>query len=249
MLDDRDTARLNRLATDARAALGQNLRALVLYGEAASPAYRPDQTPLTTVLLVDVVQSDLLRRLLPVTARSRRQGLPVPLVFDEAHLRTSRDVFPLELLAIHDQHLAVWGDSDPFAASPIAQDNLECLRLEVEEHLKGKLLHLRQAYLEARGRKRVLRAMLLDAVIGFEIVLRGLLCLAGHPRPTDAAELVRAAAQACGVDLPALAQIREGRVRGTLPLSDVPTIFERTLEEVAALAQAADRFFKTRDHP
>lgn len=249
MLDDRDTNRLQRLSADARAALGERLRAVVAYGEALSPSYRAGQTALTSVLLVDETDPGLLRRLLPVASRARRDRLPLPLVFDEAHLRTSRDVFPLELLAIHDEHLLVWGADDPFATSPIGDDNRECLRLEVEEHLKGKLLHLRQAYLEAQGRKRVLRTMLLDSVVGFEVVLRGLLCLAERPRPADGGELLRSAASACGIALPALAEVHEARGRGTLELGTTPAVFERVLEEVAALAKAADRFFKAPGNP
>lgn len=249
MLDDRDSTRLRRFSEDTHAVLGQQLRAVLLYGEAATSAYRSGHTALTTALLVTDASPQLVRLMLGPVAKWRRRGLPVPLLLDDAHLRTSRDVFPLELLAIHDQHMLVWGQHDPLADSPVGPGNREHLRLEVEEHLKGKLLHLRQAYLEAGGRRRTLRAVLLDAVVGFELVLRGLLCVAGAPRPEGGAELLRAAGAVCDIDLPALAQIREGRARGTLPLAEVDALFASALEEAAALAGAADRYFKAPGEP
>ena len=70
-----------------------------------------------------------------------------PLLLDRRWIEDARDVFPIEFLELREHHVLLHGETDPFADLPV---NLDHLRLEVEQQLRGKLLHLWEAYLETR---------------------------------------------------------------------------------------------------
>lgn len=236
----RDAAALDTLVAECRRLFGARLEALALYGEAATIAYRPLVSPLETVLLLDRVGTADLRALRPHMRAWHRRRLGTPLVIDRAHLATSRDTFPLELLDLHDRHQLLDGATDPFAA--LVPPSLTHLRLEVEEQLKGKLLHLRASYLTLAAARRGLDGLLHAVRAAIDVILRGVLALAERPRPPHAADVLRAVAELHGVPLTGL--VRLDRWAGgaeRLGRDDLETLFATVHDELAALAARLDR--------
>ncbi|HYB97824.1 MAG TPA: hypothetical protein VEC57_01700 [Candidatus Limnocylindrales bacterium] len=232
-MDQALRTRLDKLAADCAATLGSRLRGVIVYGDAVWAA----AAPTTVALLVDAVTMTLVRDVTAVAARWRR-AFPPPLVLDDEYLATSCDVFPLELLALRDTHEVVAGDASRLEGLVL---DLEHLRLEVEEQLKGKILHLRQAFIEARGRTRLLTQLLQDSSTGFETVMRGLLYLDGREHPRKPDEVLRAVQEATGVSLPAFERIQSARMHGGLRAAEADGLFERYHDELVELARAADR--------
>lgn len=239
-LDSRDAAALEALTADCRRLFGTRLEAVALYGEAATAAYRPRVSPLETVLLLDRVGVSDLRAL-----RERMDGwlgrrLSIPLVIDPAYLATSKDVFPLELLELRDRHRLLHGGSDPFAALP--PPSLPHLRLELEEQMKGKLLHLRESYLALGRARRGLDGLLRMARQAIDLILRGVLALAERPRPLETGQVMRAVTELHGlplVGLERLARWSAGDER--LGPTDLEAVFTAVHDDLAALVDAIER--------
>jgi hypothetical protein len=160
---------------------------------------------------------------------------------DPVYLESALDVFPIEFLEISDHHLLLHGESNPFAKLEI---HLPHLRLEVEEQLRGKMLHLWEAYLEVGSSKRELRRLLVESPLGFEVALRGLLRLrqeAGDARPDHPGELLAAVEEEFGVALPTLRRLEAVRGgEGAIAGGEVEPLFDAYLAEVRSLVRTID---------
>ena len=142
-------------------------------GEGLIPAIIQDAET-DEVLTLFYMNAEALRRTRGRVSAWRRRRIPTPVLMDPRYVESSLDVFPLEFLEIGDRHRVLHGRADLFANLGV---DLSHLRLEVEEQIRGKLLHLWKAYLEAAGSKRALHQLLLETPPGFEVILRGMLRL------------------------------------------------------------------------
>jgi hypothetical protein len=240
-LAPRDARALATLVSDLRELHGDSLRAVLLAGEAAGPEYQPGRSALGVVAVLARLDAALLRRTRPRIAAWRRRRIPPPLLLEEASIARSLDVFPLELLELRDRHQVLYGN-----AGAIERIEVEAtaLRLELEEQLHGKVIHLMTAYLDTRDSTRALRRLLLDSPPGFAVLLRGILHLHGGrdaERPADPQHVIAAVESALGIPLPALRRLDRVR-RGQEPLArgELEGVFEAYLEEVRRLEQRVD---------
>ena len=239
-LDARDRASLDLVRRELHELYGDALRAVALTGEAAGAGYRPGRSSLELAVVLEAVTPEALRRVRPRLGGWGRRRIATPLFLDERWLTGSRDVFPIEFLELREHHVLLHGEGDPFAGLPVQAEHL---RLEVERQLRGKLLHLWEAYLDTRGSRRRLRALLLAAVPGFAWILRGALHLAEgqEPRPpcADSETLFAEAERRFGVSLPVLRRLERVR-RGaeTLPAAELETRLRRRPRRAARAARA-----------
>src|SRR5439155_16909943 len=110
-------------------------------------------------------------------------GLATPLVLAGHEFDRSLDVFPLEFGAILADHTIVSG------ANPFEQLTVDAadLRRAVEVQARSHLLHLREGYLETRGRDDALSDLIVKSARPFAALLVSLARLEGHPAPNDVA--------------------------------------------------------------
>jgi len=237
-LHAKDEATLGRVVDTLRIAFGERLVAVALYGESAGAGYRPRRSPLDVAVVLDVLGAADLRTVRPYVGGWQRRRVSTPLLMDPAYLAGSRDAFPLEFVDLRDHHRMLHGRADPFADLAIHADHL---RLELEEQAKGKLLHLREAYLGLGRSNRGLRRLLFETPAAFQVILRGLLALRGVPRPDDPGGVLRAVEGSFGVSLPTFHRLERVRA-GTQSLAggELEHVFETYLAEVGALAQVTD---------
>jgi hypothetical protein len=229
---------LERFVDDVRGLYGEDLVAVVLYGSAVTGEHIPGRSDLNLLVLLRAVTAGHLRRAHPRIARWRKAGIVAPLFLDPHYLETSTDVFPLELLDLQGQHRVLYGSDEVLRGLRVDPGNL---RLQCEQELRGKLLRLRQVYLETAGDARRVAALLTESVSSFLVLLRALLRLAGRPVPSGR-EAVLADAAALGLPTAAMRDVlglRRGeiRIRG----AEADRLFDRYLAEVERLVEAGDR--------
>src|SRR5262249_58329294 len=125
-------------------------------------------------------------------------GLAAPLVVVVSELDRPLDVFPLELSAILADHVVVAGD-DRLAS--LAVDPAD-VRRACEVQARSHLLHLREGFLETRGRADALSLLILQSAPAFAALVSSLARLDGQ-KPADvgaAARHVERMLGAAGVD-------------------------------------------------
>ena len=103
-------------------------------------------------------------------------GLATPLLIAANEFEQSLDVFPLEFGAILADHTVVAG-GNPFAG--LAVDPAD-VRRACEVQARSHLLHLREGYVETRGRADALAVLIVQSAAAFASLITSIARLEGH---------------------------------------------------------------------
>ena len=180
------------LTADLKQVFTGRLRSVVAYG----PHIEGDhEAPISCLALVDSLELADLDECSRLAPRWERQQLATPLVVTTQEFGRSLDAFPLEYNEILRAHQRVFG-RDPFDGVTISRDDL---RRACETQIKSHLVHLRENYIESRGRQEDIRALVHEAAPGFAVILRRLAHLDGFPANSNA-DLSAYAAKRPGLD-------------------------------------------------
>jgi hypothetical protein len=140
---------------------------------------------------------------------------------------------------MRERHVLVYGE-DVLAGLEFVPAHL---RLQLERELKGKILHLRQHYVETGGRAKALRELTRVSVTAFISLFNALLFLKHLPIPSGRREIVRETALSFSLPADVFLQaldIREGTDR--LSDRDVQAFFQNYLNEINELCMQIDRW-------
>ena len=182
---------LSRYCEEMASVHGGNLKSIVLYGSACGPDFVPKHSNVNLMIVLGEVTQDALRNSLKTVAKGRKKGIVAPLFLSGDHIRRSADVFPIEFLDIQENHIALFGD-DPFAKLEINSANV---RLQCEHELKGKLIRVRQGYLERGLLKRGIAALLVESLTSYVPVFKNMLRLKEQPLPKTKREIIQQTAE------------------------------------------------------
>jgi len=154
-------------------------------------------------------------------------------------MQSSLDSFPIEFLNLKEHHQVVYGE-DVLEGLQIPR---EALRLQCERELKGKLLHLRGAYLMTEGKRPILQAVITRALPSFASIFGALLYLKGIALPRTSNEIVERTAAAFGLDYTLfqnLMNIRHGRAK--YAAAELLQLTESFIAEIDKLTRTIDQF-------
>lgn len=228
---------LDRFVRDAHDLYGDELVAVFLYGSATTGEHVAGRS--------DINVGVVLRQLTPAALRKAsghrrawgRDGFATPVFFDPQFLRDALDVFPIEFLDMQRHHRVLWGP-DLLADLRIGA---EPLRRQCELELRGKLVKLRQAYVESSGSPKDLEAVLVSAVSGLVILARTLLRLAGQDDGGSTAEILDRVETRLNIGAAHLRKawrLKRGEVRVTG--AELDALYQGVLEEFQRLVQVVD---------
>src|SRR5881398_2130618 len=160
------------LVEQLRAAYGDALRSVVLYGSAAAGEHIPKRSDYNVLVLVDSLSLDRLSAAAAVARAWSEGGNPAPMTLTTREWRSSADIFAMEYADILERHKILYGEA-PFDGIRVDPGDL---RLQLEHEAMGKLLKLRQGVLAAGGDRtrqlELLRASLSTMLVLFRAVLR-----------------------------------------------------------------------------
>jgi hypothetical protein len=230
---------LDGLVSQLRDALGNTLRAVVLYGSAAAGEHIPNRSDYNVLVIVERLDVADLRKL-SATARSWRDaGNPPPLIFTAEEWREASDVFPMEYADMLERHRVLHGES-PFDGIRVNRGDL---RLQLEREARGKLLALRQGTLAAGNDNRAELALLAASASTVMVIFRAVERLRGVTPSRDNVELSRSVATAAGVDPEAFARVvRHVRTETKLAAADAPTVLDAYLRGMEGVIRYLDGF-------
>ncbi len=229
---------LDELVAQLRAAFGDGLRAVVLYGSAASGEHIAKRSDYNVLVLVESLDLEMLTRESAI-ARSWVEGKnPPPLTLTVAEWQHSADVFPMEYADILERHRVLYG-TPPFEGMRIEPADL---RRQVEHEAMGKLLRLRAGVLASGNDKKKLLELLAASVTTFMVIFRAVLRVHGERPPADYEALCARLAQVTGLDTaPFLQVVNHARGRSSLSEQDVPTTLAGYLAGAQALYAHIDQ--------
>jgi len=236
-----DTA-LNRLVDDLRAAHGENLSSIVLYGSVAAGDHvelRSDHNLLIVLQRITIEDMRVSHTMMRDWLAHRQ---PMPVYFTVEELKRAADVFPIEFLQMEQARKILHG-RDPFEFVDISQANL---RHQTEYELRTKLIQLRRLYIPASTSGEKLSALMSDSLASFAALFRAVLILNGQKPPVGKADSVRATAHLLGLDESPFERIFELRSKTAAKLSETEanTIFSAYMTQIERVIEAVDRIDK-----
>ncbi len=218
--------------------LGENLRSLTLVGSALTADFNPTRSDINTVLVVGRRSHELLELVASYGKKMGRLRLRAPLLMTDEYIERSRDVFGVELLDFQLNHRTVIGP-DPFADLAFQKRHV---RLQVERELKAALMELRQGYIRAAGKRRLVSEMVMACVGQLLPLLRAMLWLKDAERTPETSATVRSAAEAFDFDTSALDSALGWRREGKEPPPDrVDALYEGIYQSTDQLSREVDQ--------
>lgn len=228
---------LQRFVQDVLGIYAEELLAIFLYGSAAAGEHVPGRSDINVVVVLRLLTPALLRKATAHIGRWRRQGFATPLFFDPETLHDSLDAFPIEFLDMQERHRVLWGP-DLLAELNIGLGNL---RLQCEQELRGKLMKLRQSYVESALAPRDLERILAAAVTSLGVLARMLLRLADGDAGGGADAVLDRVQVRFGIATAGLRKayrLKRGDIR--LAGSDLEVLYQEILEEVQGFVRVVD---------
>ena len=231
--------KLDELVQKLKAAAADNLKAVILYGSAASGDFHPEFSNLNLFCVLRDSSFASLQALVPVAKWWDRQKQPPPLCMTRKELQRSTDVFTIELLDMQQHHRVLFGE-DVVQGLRIS---MHVHRVQVEYELREKLILLRQQILLASGNDSRLWDLLLHSVPSFGTLFRHALIALGETAPPARREAVQALSTRVGFDPTALNQVLDVREHKAaskkIDINDLVARYLAAIEKVTAAVDEA----------
>lgn len=228
----------SELTADYRKAFGDDLVSIILYGSGASGHYVTGKSDLNFLIVLTDQGMNRLDVTFDLVAKWKKRRMAVPLIMTKDDILSSLDVFPIEILNMSLYHVLVFGE-DVLEGLNIRRD---CLRLQLERELRGKLLLLRQGFMGTAGKEKLVRKLISVSLTAFLAAFNSLLYLKGIEIPRDRSALIVAAEGAFAIDKDVFHQcleIRKGH--GRFSGKEISAILKSYVKEIDKLCKEIDK--------
>ena len=238
MANKNDSA-LNRLVDDLRAAHGDNLASIVLYGSVAAGDHLESRANYNLLIALHRIALEDLRASQTALRAWHASGQPMPVYFTVEELQRAADVFPIEFLQMEQARKILHG-SDPFELVDISRANL---RHQTEYELRTKLIQLRRLYISASTSVEKLSALMSDSLASFAALFRAVLILHDQEPPVSKAETVVKIVRLLGLESSPFDQVFRLRAgtKSTLAETEANGVFSAYMAQIERVIEAVDR--------
>ncbi|RLA98479.1 MAG: hypothetical protein DRG83_14445 [Deltaproteobacteria bacterium] len=165
---------------------GDELVSVILYGSAAGKDYVSGKSSVDLLVVLTDQGINKLALLFPHLKLFRKKRITIPLLLTEQFIKTSLDTFPVEFLNMKLQYKLITGKDVLF---DLAIDR-SWLRTQCERELKGKLLYLRQGFVETEGKAKPLRLLIFHSLKTFLFLFNALIYLKDREIPKTRREKI-----------------------------------------------------------
>ena len=229
---------INEFISRLRAASGENLLSVILYGSAADGEFHPEFSNVNLLCVLRETTFATLAAMAPAVEWWTRQKHHAPLVLTREEMERSTDVFSIEFLDMKQRHRVLFGE-DVLSGLQIP---MHLHRAQLEYELREKLILLRERLLLATGDKKQLWDLMLGSLSTFTTLFRHGLIALGEMPPNAKRDVVQALAVRTPFDATAFLQLLDIREhKAETKQFDVTDIFARYLAGVQRVTAAVDK--------
>jgi len=225
------------LTQDYLKVFGNELVALIIYGSAAGGSYIRGKSDINLLVVTTAAGMDNFTDVLATVKAWRKRGVAVPLLMTVSFIESSLDSYPVEYLNMKSSHILIYG-ADVLSGLEFKPADL---RLQIERELRGKLLLLRQGFLETEGKVRQIRQLISNSLTAFISIFNALIYYKQGAAPHDRRETIKEIGRLFTIDPTVFilcADIKEGR--DNLSGEEVVDIFRKYLKEVNNICNIVD---------
>lgn len=229
-----------------RAAAGENVLSVILYGSAAEGEFHPDYSDLNLLCVLRDSSYTSLEKLTTLVGWWRAKKHHPPLLLTPVELKSSAGVFSIEFLDMKQRYRVLYGaDALQVLQIPMAQH-----RFQLEYEIREKLLLLRQHLLLAGNNEKQLWEVMLHSLSSFTTLFRHILLELGQAGRKHSREAVSELAARLNFSPSAfvhLMDIRAGKAdRKQWQAASVANEYLQTIEKVAAAVDTMQTSSETR---
>jgi hypothetical protein len=222
---------------DYKGLFGDDLISIILYGSASGRDYRPGKSDINFMIVLSEDGIERLDKAFKVVETWQKRKVAIPLFLTELYVESSLDVFPIEYLNFQRNHVLVYGKD---ILEELSFDR-ELVRLQCEREIKGKLLLLREAYMETGGKGRALRDVIGQSIRAFVAIFDALLFFKGTLIPKERRDVVSLTCDTFDLDAQLFQKLLDIKEEVIKP-DDAQTksFFQDYLKEVRKLSKIVD---------
>src|SRR5713101_7494446 len=217
-----------------RAAAGENLVSVVLYGSAAEGEFHPEYSDLNTLCVLGDASFASLNKIVGVVEWWRGKKHHPPLVLTLTDLRASADVFSIEFVDMKQRHRVLYGE-DVLSSLDVP---MTLHRSQLEYELREKLFLLSQHVLLAGSDEKQSWEVMLNSLSSFTTLFRHVLLEMGEQGRKHSREAVEDLSARLNFDSSAFVQLIDVRAkkadRKQLRAADFFANDSAAIEKVAA---------------
>jgi predicted nucleotidyltransferase len=226
-----DEKLLDVFVEKVKSAAAANLKAVILYGSAATGEFHSAHSNVNILCVVERADTASIEALHPAVEWWVSKKQAAPLVFTLDDLRRSADVFAIELLDMKAKHRVLYGeDSLVWISVPLRYH-----KLQVERELRTNWLRLRQALLAAPRKREVQLDIMTASLSSFVTLFRHALIALGEKPAENKRDAIVRVAQLANSDASGFQTVLDFR-EGKRSEKDIPA--EETLRRYFNLVEA-----------
>jgi predicted nucleotidyltransferase len=232
---------LDDLIEKLKAAFGERIVSVFLYGSAAAGDWQERASDLNILCVLPAITAAEIKRAEPVFQWWAKQGNVPPVLLTEEEVMHSTDCFPIEFHDIQERRRVLLG-RDIIADLKI---DFSYYRALVERELRSKQLRLRQKSVELAGQPERLVKLMLDSVSTFCALGRHALILGKRPPQWKKQEILGALSDATGSPLGAAKQLLTMRESAKKPAGvDAIALLDEYLRDTGMIVRFVDQLDK-----
>ncbi len=201
------------IIADYAGIFGDDLVSIILYGSGAGQGYRPGKSDINFMIVLTESGIERLDLAFEMVKKWGKRNVATPLFLTEGYIETSLDVFPMEYLTFQKNYVLAHGRD---VLKDLAFD-LGLVRLQCEREIKGKLLLLRQAYLETAGKGKPLKELVANSIPALTAIFEALLYIKGKEIPRERKEIIRVTTETFNLDRAVFEKLFELKGKDTKP--------------------------------
>lgn len=207
------------------------------YGSVTGADFDRRYSDINLGVVLKEVDAGILKKCAKIAKRGLRHKITPPLFLTREYINVSLDTFPVEFINMKCASLILYGED---TLKDIKVNN-EDLRRECETQIKGKIITIRQAYLEQALRPKGIERVLKNALRSIFPVFAALLRIKKGSSPVDKNEILREVGEEFDIDISPFMLLYMGKKserRMDSPRSE--TLVASFLSELAKLSKAVD---------
>ena len=226
------------ITEDYKKIFGGDLISIILYGSGTGNEFQPGKSDLNFLIILSDETIDHLDRAIETVSRWRKKKVATPLFMTKSYIESSLDSYPLEFLNMKKNYILVYG-KDVLKDISLQPHHL---RLQCEREIKGKLLLLREGFLETEGKQKRIKELINASITAFISIFSGLLYLKGIEIPPTRREIIQFVAKEIPINQEIFMRcldIKQDKKK--FSSSEIKDIFKTYVVEIRKLWEVVDK--------
>jgi predicted nucleotidyltransferase len=224
---------------DYQKVFASDLESIILYGSAARGEYVAGRSDINFMIVLSDEGIERLADAMPLVAAWHKYRVSTPLFLNRDYITMSLDTFPIEFLTMKAAYKVVFGQD--MLRDITFEKNF--VRLQCERELKGKLLQLRQRFIETEGKAKKIIQLIGLSLPAFLSLFQAILFLKDLPPATSRSGLLAEMTRLSGLHAQVfteLAAVRDGAKK--LKDAEALKLMTAYISEIKTIANYIDAF-------